>query len=298
MAYERSMNEWASWLNKKNGDPDQKPASCCSESITTNGKTVSQESVKSEFVSTTEQQTMERRYPKGTKIEMIFKGEVVGYSPPNYLIHYGGDFQETFDEDDMKRYAISATGNIVPMEQRSSAQATDQATEQTADQTAGAPVVEESVDSATKNATEERFRRMDLEIAQQKVEMERIKKELADFRSVNSSSSRQHKEEELQSSNSSNERTSAPVVSPQRKENVAPNQAVVSPSPVRTLPRVSNTRGDKQRQKKRRKASKYSGGKYLTPRQRKALDDKHSAGKYLTPRQRKALELNIKKETK
>ena len=225
---------------------------------------------------------MERRYPKGTKIEMIFKGEVVGYSPPNYLIHYGDDFQETFDEDDMKRYAISATDNVAPMEQSSSAQATDQATEHTADQTAGAPVVEESVESATKNETEERFRRMDLEIAQQKVEMERIKKELADFRSVNSSSSRRHKEGEMQNSNSSNQRTSAPVVSPQKKKKVAPNKAVVSPSPVRTAPRVSNNRGDKNRQK----------------RARQRLDDSNYYGGKFRQKRTKALAAKIKKETK
>ena len=283
IAYERSMSEWTSWLNKHSDNPDQKPASCCSESISTNGKTVIQEISSSEFASTTEQQTMERRYPKGTKIEMIFKGEVVGYSPPNYLIHYGDDFQETFDEDDMKRYAISATGNsIAPMEQRSSEQATYQATEHTADQTAGAPVVEESVESTTKNETEERFRRMDLEIAQQKVEMERIKKELADFRSVNSSSSRRHKEGEMQNSNSSNQRTSAPVVSPQKKKKVAPNKAVVSPSPVRTAPRVSKNRGDKNRQK----------------RARQRLDDSNYYGGKFRQKRMKALAAKIKKETK
>ncbi len=255
---EKSKSEWTSWLNKRS-DKDQKSTSGRTESTSTverqkmTGETAGgQESGSDEFGSTMEQQAMERRYPKGTKIEMTFNGEVVGYDPPNYLIRYGDQFQESFDEDDMKQYSISTatSSNCTSTEQSSSQQAAEEATEQTANQSVGAPVGEESMESATKNETEERFRRMDWELAKQKVEMDRIKKELADFQTANRSSTRQHKEEELQNRISFNERrgsrnqstnnySSTQKQSPQKIEHEAPSQAAVLRSPVRTASRVS-----------------------------------------------------------
>ena len=136
-----------------------------------------------------EQKLMEKRYPKGTKIRMTFQGEVVGYDGSSYIITYGDQFQEALEEEEMKEYVISNDNEHSSSD--TNHQLIVQPTGSLAEQSPAQQNSNKNHDLITRHdtslfeqneETEIRFQRMDVELASQKVEIDRLKKEFADFR--------------------------------------------------------------------------------------------------------------------